>query len=118
VLPALTVFGVGLSITVAPLTTTVLAGADESDAGIASAINNAIARVAGLVGIGVVGVVVAQALVGDTFGRSRASVHAFHEAVIACVVCLLVAGTTGALGIRNPGPAVAGEEVARDEWSG
>ena len=51
-LPALLVFALGLSITVAPLTATVLADADESDAGIASAINNAIARVAGLIGHG------------------------------------------------------------------
>ncbi|MGN6474000.1 MAG: DHA2 family efflux MFS transporter permease subunit [Mycobacteriales bacterium] len=102
VLPALTVFGLGLSITVAPLTTTVLAEADESDAGIASAINNAIARVAGLVGIGVVGVVVAGALIGDTFTRSAASVHGFHEAVVACALCLGVAGLAGAVGIKNP----------------
>jgi EmrB/QacA subfamily drug resistance transporter len=114
VLPSLLVFGMGLSITVAPLTTTVLADADEGDAGIASAINNAIARVAGLVGIGVVGVVVAHTLAGDTFRRTHASVHAFHEAVIGCVVCLLAAGMTGAVGIRNRLPDVADvEEVAR-----
>ena len=63
-LPGLLVFALGLSLTVAPLVATVLADADESDAGIASAINNAIARVAGLVGVSVVGVVVASALVG------------------------------------------------------
>ncbi|HVS68899.1 MAG TPA: MFS transporter, partial [Mycobacteriales bacterium] len=101
VFPALVVFGLGLSITVAPLTTTVLAEADESDAGIASAINNAIARVAGLVGIGVVGVIVARTLVGDTFGRSASSVHAFHQAVVACAVCLVTAGAIGAIGITN-----------------
>ena len=59
-LPALLVFALGLSLTVAPLVATVLADADESDAGIASAINNAIARVAGLVGVSVVGVVVRE----------------------------------------------------------
>ncbi|HWA67435.1 MAG TPA: DHA2 family efflux MFS transporter permease subunit [Mycobacteriales bacterium] len=101
VLPALVVFGIGLSITVAPLTTTVLAEADESDAGIASAINNAVARVAGLVGIGVVGVLVAHTLVGDSFRRSRDSVHAFHASVVACAVCLVVGGLTGAAGIQN-----------------
>ena len=58
-LPALLVFSLGLALTVAPLTATVLADADETDAGIASAINNAVARVAGLVGVSVVGVVVA-----------------------------------------------------------
>ena len=50
VLPALLVFSLGLSMTVAPLTATVLADADESNAGIASGVNNAIARVAGLLG--------------------------------------------------------------------
>lgn len=102
VLPALVVFGLGLSMTVAPLTTTVLAEADESDAGIASAINNAVARVAGLVGIGVVGVVVAHTLVGDTFSRSKASVHAFHQGVMSCALCLVAAGLIGSLAIENP----------------
>jgi EmrB/QacA subfamily drug resistance transporter len=58
-LPALLVFGLGLSMTVAPLTATVLADADDSNAGIASGVNNAIARVAGLVAIAAVGAVVA-----------------------------------------------------------
>ena len=58
-LPGLVVFGLGRSITVAPLTSTVLADADESNAGIASGVNNAIARVAGLVAIAAVGAVVA-----------------------------------------------------------
>jgi EmrB/QacA subfamily drug resistance transporter len=58
-LPGLVVFGLGLSLTVAPLTSTVLADADESNAGIASGVNNAIARVAGLVAIAAVGAVVA-----------------------------------------------------------
>jgi EmrB/QacA subfamily drug resistance transporter len=58
-LPGLLLFAVGLSITVAPLTATVLADADESNAGIASGVNNAIARVAGLVAIAAVGAVVA-----------------------------------------------------------
>jgi EmrB/QacA subfamily drug resistance transporter len=60
-LPGLLVFSIGLSITVAPLTATVLADADDSNAGIASGVNNAIARVAGLVAIAAVGAVVAAA---------------------------------------------------------
>jgi len=64
-LPALLVFALGLSLTVALLVATVLADADESDAGIASAINNAIARVAGLVGVSIVGVVVASKMKVD-----------------------------------------------------
>ena len=73
-LPALLVFGVGLSMTVAPLTATVLADADESDAGIASAINNSVARIAGLVGVSVIGVVIGGTLVGDNFAANQASV--------------------------------------------
>jgi EmrB/QacA subfamily drug resistance transporter len=59
VLPALLVFALGLSMTVAPLTAAVLAGA-EREAGIASGINNAIARVAGLLGTAAVGAVLAR----------------------------------------------------------
>ncbi len=58
-LPGLLVFALGLSMTVAPLTATVLADADESNAGIASGVNNAIARVASLIAIAGVGAVVA-----------------------------------------------------------
>jgi EmrB/QacA subfamily drug resistance transporter len=75
-LPGLLVFGLGLSMTVAPLTSTVLADADESNAGIASGVNNAIARVAGLVAIAAVGAVVAASFesrlvddVGDQANR-------------------------------------------------
>jgi len=64
-LPALLVFSVGLSMTVAPLTATVLADADESNAGIASAVNNAIARVAGLIAIAAIGALVAAAVRSD-----------------------------------------------------
>ena len=58
-LPALVIFALGLSATVAPLTATVLADADESNAGIASGVNNAIARVAGLLAVAALGAVVA-----------------------------------------------------------
>src|SRR5262249_9608869 len=58
VLPPLLVFSLGLSMTVAPLTAAVLAGM-EHDAGIASGVNNAIARVAGLLGTAAVGAAIA-----------------------------------------------------------
>ena len=57
-LPALLIFSLGLAATVAPLTATVLADADESNAGIASGVNNAIARVAGLLAVAAIGAVV------------------------------------------------------------
>ena len=60
-LPGLLIFSLGLAMTVAPLTATVLADADEHNAGIASGVNNAIARVASLIAIAAVGAVVASA---------------------------------------------------------
>src|SRR5919201_931629 len=59
VLPGVIVFGIGLSLTVAPLTATVLAGAPPHHSGIASGVNNAVARVAGLLAVAVVGAVCA-----------------------------------------------------------
>jgi hypothetical protein len=75
-LPGLLVYALGLSMTVAPLTATVLADADESNAGIASGVNNAIARVAGLVAIAAVGAVVAAAFgarLEDELGSAAAA---------------------------------------------
>ena len=111
-LPGLLIFAVGLSMTVAPLTATVLADADGGDAGIASAINNAIARVAGLVGVSVIGVVVASSLVHDTFVRNAASVHAFHEAMAVCAALVAAGGVAGLLGIVNPRRQVHATECA------
>jgi predicted MFS family arabinose efflux permease len=108
-LPGLLVFALGLSLTVAPLTATVLADADESDAGIASAVNNAVARVAGLVGVSVIGVVVASTLVGDNFAANDQSVRAFHQAVAICAGLVAAGGVVGALGIVNPVRAVEAE---------
>jgi MFS family permease len=56
--PALLIFSLGLASTVAPLTATVLSDADESNAGIASGVNNAVARVAGLIAIAAIGAII------------------------------------------------------------
>jgi EmrB/QacA subfamily drug resistance transporter len=117
-LPPLLVFALGLSLTVAPLTATVLADADSSDAGIASAVNNAVARVAGLVGVSVVGVVVAGTLVGDTFAANAQSVRAFHEAVLVCAVLVAGGGIAGAIGITNPKHAVDAEHCSGGQLVG
>jgi len=108
-LPGLLVFSLGLSMTVAPLTATVLADANESDAGIASAINNAIARLAGLVGVSVIGVVIAGTLAGDTFAANASSVRAFHEALVICAALIAAGGVAGAVGISNPRRSVQAE---------
>src|SRR5665213_651363 len=58
-LPAVLIFGLGLSMTVAPLTAAILGDVPKEQAGIASAVNNAVARIAGLVAVAAVGAVVA-----------------------------------------------------------
>jgi predicted MFS family arabinose efflux permease len=118
VLPAVLVFSLGLTMTVAPLTATVLADADETDAGIASAVNNAVARVAGLVGVPVAGVVAASTLIGDSFVADRASVDAFHRVVVICGVLVAAGGAVGAVGIANPHRVVEAKRCAGGQLVG
>jgi len=98
-LPALVVFALGLSMTVAPLTAAVLAGVESRQAGIASGVNNAVARVAGLLGVAVIGAVVG----GDITEAS------FHLAMGVSAGLVGLGGVAGALGIRNPARAVSAE---------
>ena len=75
-LPALLVFALGLSATVAPLTATVLADADEHNAGIASGVNNAVARIGGLLVVAALGAAIAGSFatqVDDALGAAPLS---------------------------------------------
>ncbi|HET9615087.1 MAG TPA: MFS transporter [Candidatus Limnocylindrales bacterium] len=94
-LPPLLTFAVGLSLTVAPLTTTVLADAGPGDAGIASGVNNAVARIAGLVAIAGVGIVASG-------GASTLTEDGFHTAMLVVGALVALGGVIGAIGIRNP----------------
>jgi MFS family permease len=69
VLPAMVLFGLGLSMTVAPLTTTVLDSVEERHAGIASGVNNAVARVAGVLAIAALGAVISAQFIGNLDDR-------------------------------------------------
>ena len=117
-LPGLIVFGIGLSMTVAPLTAAVLADADESDAGIASAVNNAVARIAGLMGISAMSIVVSGTLVGDSFARNSDSVNAFHMVLVICAALVAAGGLVGVFGVVNPGREVEAEACAGGQLVG
>jgi EmrB/QacA subfamily drug resistance transporter len=80
-LPGVLVFALGLSATVAPLTTTVLGAVPEHNAGVASGINNQVARVAGLLAIAVLGAIVA-ARFGDVLDERAAALPAPVRAAV------------------------------------
>ena len=82
VLPAVIVFGLGLTLVVAPVTATVLAAADSRHSGIASGINNAVARVAGLLAVAVLPLI--AGLTGDKFYDPVAMADGFRMAMVAC----------------------------------
>lgn len=81
VLPAVIVFGIGLTLVVAPVTATVLAAADARHSGIASGINNAVSRVAGLLAVAVLPVI--AGLTGDAFFDPEAMEDGFRMAMFA-----------------------------------
>ena len=113
-LPPLLIFAVGLSMTVAPLTATVLSGADEHNAGIASGVNNAIARLAGLLGIAIVGAIVA-ARYGDA---ADTSTGAFHLAMGISAGLVALGGVLGLIGIQNPQRVVKASDCPGGQLAG
>jgi len=92
VLPGILVFGLGVTLTVSPLTSAILGSIDTSRSGIASAVNNAVSRVAGLIIIAMLAVIVGGSL----------NLNGVHRAMIASAVLLILGGIVSFLGIRNP----------------
>src|SRR5215471_12317364 len=99
VFPTVVLFGLGLSATVAPLTATVLASADVRHAGVASGVNNAVARAAGL--IAVAGLPLAVGLTGAAYRNPIAMNSSFRAAMVICAGLLFVAAVLSALTIDN-----------------
>jgi len=110
ILPASILYGLGLTLTVAPLTSTVLAAAPAEHAGIASAVNNDVARTAGLLAVAVLPVVAgisgAGALEPDRFAAG------FRTAMAIAAVLCAAGGVLSWLAIRNPEPEPAAPEPA------
>src|SRR4051794_28729009 len=90
VLPPLVVFGLGLALLVAPLTATVLAAAPDDRAGIASGVNNAVARAGSL--FAVAALPAAVGLGGDEYDQAATFDAAYGQALLICAVLLAVGG--------------------------
>lgn len=101
-LPGLTVFGLGLALMVAPLTATVLAAAPDRYAGVASGVNNALARAGSLLAVAALPVMVG--LSGDEYADPAALGGAYDSAMWWCAGLLVAGGAISWLLIRNPLP--------------
>ena len=99
VLPAVTAFGIGLAITVAPLTATVLAAADVRHAGVASGVNNAVARAAGLLAVAAIPLL--TGLDRSAAVTASSLVHGFHVACLIGAAACAVGGAVGFVAISN-----------------
>src|SRR5262249_22795293 len=98
-LPTVVLFGLGLSAAVAPLTATLLASADVGHAGVASGVNNAVARAAGL--LAVAGLPLAVGLTSAGFRDPVSLENGFRAAMVVCAGLLVAAAALSAVTIDN-----------------
>jgi EmrB/QacA subfamily drug resistance transporter len=91
VLPYVVVFGIGLTLTVSPLTSAILGSIESERSGIASAVNNAVSRVAGLLVIAMLATIIG----------GRLDLAGFHRGVVVTAVMMVVGGLVSFTGIRN-----------------
>ncbi len=105
VLPGLVLIGAGIVTMVTPLTSAVLGSVPSSEAGAGSAVNNAVARIAGLVTVALAGVVLG----------GEVSVGGLHRAMVVMAVLLLAGAVVSAVGIVNPDPQAGGNAPAPDK---
>lgn len=109
VLPGVVLFGLGLSALVAPLTATVLAAAPDRHAGIASGLNNAVARAGSL--LAVAAIPAAVGLTGTDFRDPAALTSGYHAGLLVCAALLVAGAVVSGVGLRTrhtggaPGPA-------------
>lgn len=99
VLPGVLVFGLGIAVTVAPLTATVMAAAPPRDVGVGSAVNNDVARTAGLFAVAVFPAI--SGITAKAYASPVSLSNGFHRAVFIAGVLCVVAGLISALFIRN-----------------
>lgn len=97
VLPGAIVFGLGLALTVAPLTATIMASADVAHLGVASGVNNAVARLAGLLAVAVLPLAVGL----DTAGAPTALDAGVDRAMLVCATLAAIGGAVAFLTVRT-----------------
>jgi MFS family permease len=119
VLPAVLVLGLGLAITVAPLTSTALSSAPATHAGMASAVNNDVARAAGLIAVAVLPA--AAGITSAAYASPALLSAGFHRAVLICAGLCVLAGLLAAATVRNvktlpPVPGTGGEVLEEKPW--
>jgi EmrB/QacA subfamily drug resistance transporter len=119
VFPAVLVFALGLAVTVAPLTSTAMGAAPPEHSGVASAVNNVVARAAGLLAVAVLPLL--AGLTGAAALSSTELASGFHTAMLISSAVCAAGGLLAALTIRNPArppaaaPAATAVAVAEQE---
>ena len=116
VLPAVVVFGVGLAVTVAPLTATALGAAPAEHAGVASAVNNDVARVAGLIAVAVLPAL--AGITGDSYLSPVQLGTGFRTAMLVAAATCLAGGLLAAGTIRNPARSTQARWLAKQHHCG
>lgn len=110
VLPAVALFALGLAITVAPLTATALGAAPADHAGVASAVNNYVARVGSLLAVAVLPEL--SGVSGSSYLHAHLLAAGFRRAMLITACVCAAGGLMAALGITNP--TRASEPTPRD----
>jgi hypothetical protein len=110
VLPGITVFGLGLACLVAPLVSTVMGSAPPDDVGLASGVNNAVARAASLLAVAVIPPL--AGLTGAKYEQPAAMAHSYRLTVLICIGVLIIGAIAVTLTVPNRPPVP--EEISDD----